>query len=267
MGQERDAAPRMAGVAPRLTRMYEFEDKQLEAEYKRDEMRHELECRTSHIAVGTALFASTGAVMNWVVGADDFVMSAFALAYAGCWLAYAGYARLAESRGVPLARVENLFVVIFVCSHSCAILLCGGLRSDIPSLCGGEISSIGHSAIPKYQLFIASLTAAYAQLDVRHCTVIACAGTLVVALNRVRLPAHCYAQSLPPLTVGWLLFCHLPGPHVHARFPTALSKRDHRASLSCRRSRRTRGGDGLCECLPQLPALARTFPLLASHRP
>mmetsp|Transcript_29185 Transcript_29185/g.73259 ORF Transcript_29185/g.73259 Transcript_29185/m.73259 type:complete len:322 (-) Transcript_29185:26-991(-) len=238
---EASVSPRMIVAAPRLTRLCEFEAEQLEAKYKRDQERQQLESRMAHIAVVTALLVAVGTVMNVAAGCHHYFVLCSSLV-CGCWLTYAGYAHLAASRGVPLARVEHVFVGLCIFHHTTCILLYDGLRMT---------PILGRSVISEFQIFLVALAAAYAQLDVRHCTVIACAGTLVVALNRVRLPAHCYAQSLPPLTVGWLLFCHLPGPHVHARFPTALSKRDHRASLSCRRSRRTRGGDGLCQRPPQ----------------
>eukprot|EP00302_Diacronema_sp_CCMP2436_P024110 CAMPEP_0179924810 /NCGR_PEP_ID=MMETSP0983-20121128/6915_1 /TAXON_ID=483367 /ORGANISM="non described non described, Strain CCMP 2436" /LENGTH=346 /DNA_ID=CAMNT_0021828337 /DNA_START=1 /DNA_END=1037 /DNA_ORIENTATION=+ len=167
-----DVAARMA--APRLTNLCEFEDTQLEAEYKRDEVRHELEIRSAHIAVANAIVALGSAAVNWAAGADNFVLPLFVLAYASCWLAYAVYARLAASRDVPLARIQNLFVVLFVCSHTTLIMLFGGLR---------ETPSIGRSVIPMHQLFIVSLAAAYVQLDVRHCALIACAGMLGIAFN------------------------------------------------------------------------------------
>jgi len=185
-GVTADVAARMA-APPRLTRLCEFEDEQLEEEYKSYEASHALEPRVAHIAVTTSLVALAGAVVNWAVGADDVVLPVFTLAYAGCWLRFAVYAHCAASRSV-LARATNAnaFAALYICTHIPFMLLFGGLR---------EKTTIGHSAIPTYQLFIASLAAAYAQLDVRHCAVIACAGTLGVALNSALMPVQLLSSS------------------------------------------------------------------------
>ncbi|KAJ1631153.1 hypothetical protein T492DRAFT_1144142 [Pavlovales sp. CCMP2436] len=182
-----DVAARM--TAPRLTRLCEFEDKQLEAEYKSYAARQRLGSRTAPIACATALVIFACAAVNWAVGADNF-MPLFALAYAGCWLAFAGYARLAVSRGVLTAKADA-FAALYICTHIPIMLLFGGLR---------ETPTIGRSAISEYQLFIASLAAAYAQLDVRHCAVIACAGTLGVTINTALL----LARDIPLLSCSAL---------------------------------------------------------------
>ncbi|KAJ1631170.1 hypothetical protein T492DRAFT_66656 [Pavlovales sp. CCMP2436] len=114
-GVKADVAARMA--APRLTRLCEFEDKQLEEEYKSYEARHVLESRTAHIAVATALMTSVIAAIYWAVGVDDPLLLAITLVYAICWLTYAGYARHSALRGVPLARIEHVFVGLYVVSH------------------------------------------------------------------------------------------------------------------------------------------------------
>ncbi|KAJ1637402.1 hypothetical protein T492DRAFT_860037 [Pavlovales sp. CCMP2436] len=144
-------------TAPRLTRLCEFEDKQLEAEYKSYAARQRLDSRTAPIACATALVIFACATVNWAVGADDF-MPFFALAYAAA------------------GSLSRLF---------------GGLQ---------ETPTIGRSAISEYQLFIASLAAAYAVLDVRHCAIIACASTLVVALNTALL----LARDIPLLSCSAL---------------------------------------------------------------
>ncbi|KAJ1629734.1 hypothetical protein T492DRAFT_872987 [Pavlovales sp. CCMP2436] len=126
-------------VAPRLTHLCEFEDKQLEAHYKRDTVRDVLESRTTHIAVAMALASLGSAAMNWAAGAEDFVLPAFALACAGCcWLACAGYVHLAASQ--------------CMCCVAASMLV----SATLPA---------GHSVIPMQQLFIAAFAAAYAQLD------------------------------------------------------------------------------------------------------
>ncbi|KAJ1624089.1 hypothetical protein T492DRAFT_912042 [Pavlovales sp. CCMP2436] len=169
-------AARTAVAAPRLTRGYEFEDEQLETKYTSYKARHGLEARTGHVAVSVALMAFTSVSINVVAGCDDRLLLAVGYIYGGCWLAYARYAHLAASRGVPLGRVENVFVGLCVVSNTMCILLYGGLRTT-PLLGRGEISI--------FQIFIVALAAAYAQLNVSHCAVIACAGTFGVALNTI----------------------------------------------------------------------------------
>mmetsp|Transcript_28735 Transcript_28735/g.65918 ORF Transcript_28735/g.65918 Transcript_28735/m.65918 type:complete len:459 (-) Transcript_28735:378-1754(-) len=156
---EASVSPRMIVAAPRLTRLCEFEDKQLEAHYKRDTVRDVLESRTTHIAVAMALASLGSAAMNWAAGAEDFVLPAFALACAGCcWLACAGYVHLAASQ--------------CMCCVAASLLV----SATLPA---------GHSVIPMQQLFIAAFAAAYAQLDVRHCAYISCAGTFGMAFITV----------------------------------------------------------------------------------
>ncbi|KAJ1617273.1 hypothetical protein T492DRAFT_1151995, partial [Pavlovales sp. CCMP2436] len=140
---EASFSPRMIVAAPRLTRLCEFEDEQLEAEYKCDECRHESTLRTAKIAVATALLNTGAVVLNLVAGAEESaeLIAWYGLAYGFVWLSYAGSL-------LP--------------------------RSD---------EYLGSNLLPMHQLFIASLAAAYAVLDVRQVAVIAGAGTLGVALN------------------------------------------------------------------------------------
>jgi hypothetical protein len=140
--------------------------------HRRNEGRQELESRTASIAAATALIVFSGAVINWAVGTDDSAFFWYRCVYTSCWLAYAGYARVAASRCVPLGRIENLFTLLFVCSWT-GIIFCSEKSRDN-----------GLTSFPMHQLFIASLASAYAQLNVSHCAVIACAGTI----NTVRQP-------------------------------------------------------------------------------
>jgi hypothetical protein len=213
----------MAVAAPRLTRMCEFEDALLEAEYKyegrpperssqaarsssaptarfhyiysrcmlplpapthrRNEGRQELKSRTASIAAATGLIVFSAAVVSWAVGTDDSTFFWYRLVYASCWLAYAGYARGTASQHVPLGRVENLFTLLFVCSWTDIIFF------------GQKSRALGYTSVPMHQLFIASLAAAYAQLNVSHCAVIASAGTIIT----VRQPARRWPLSLPTI--------------------------------------------------------------------
>ncbi|KAJ1619860.1 histidine kinase-like ATPase, partial [Pavlovales sp. CCMP2436] len=179
-------------AAPRLTLMCEFEDEQLEAEYKREEVRHVLVCRTGHIAVATAGMLAGGSCVNWAIAqlgpspeTPDWTVIWYGWFFAVVWLAYAGFTQTSARLGVSLARIETGFVLLFVCSDFPGILLTSGLR---------ETPIIGRSVIPMFQLFITSLAAGYAPINVRHCAVIACSGTFGMALNTALLIARDFQQ-------------------------------------------------------------------------
>ncbi|KAJ1616620.1 hypothetical protein T492DRAFT_1101505 [Pavlovales sp. CCMP2436] len=179
-------------AAPRLTRLCEFEDVKLEAEYKYDEVRHVLECRTGHIAVATAGLITGASCVNWAIArlgtspeAPDWTVIWYGWFYAVVWLAYAGFSRTSARLGVSLARIETGFVLLFVTTHIPGILLTSELR---------ETPIIGRSVIPMHQMMVTSLAAAYAPINVRHCAVIVCAGTFGMALNTALLIARDFQQ-------------------------------------------------------------------------
>ncbi|KAJ1621404.1 histidine kinase-like ATPase [Pavlovales sp. CCMP2436] len=206
-----DSAARTA-AAPRLTRLCEFEDEQLEAEYIRNEVRHVLESRTGHIAVATAGLIAGASCVNWAIArlvpspeAPDWTVIWYGWFYAVVWLAYAGFTRTSARLGVSLARIEAGFVLLFVTTHIPGILVAGGLR---------ETPIIGHSLIPMHQILIASLAAAYAPINVRHCAVIACVGTLGVALNTALMIVRDFRQQRSKFEVterifGWVILAVL----------------------------------------------------------
>ncbi|KAJ1628070.1 hypothetical protein T492DRAFT_163863 [Pavlovales sp. CCMP2436] len=169
-----DSAPRTA-AAPRLTLMREFEDEQLEAEYKLEEVWHVLVSRTGHIAVAIAGMVAGGSCVNWAIvrlgsspETPGWTVIWYSWFFAVVWLAYAGFTQASARLGVSLARIETGFVLLFVCMDIPDIFLSCGLR---------ETPFIGRSVVPMFQLFITSLAAGYAPINVHHCAVIACFGT------------------------------------------------------------------------------------------
>ncbi|KAJ1625400.1 hypothetical protein T492DRAFT_236699 [Pavlovales sp. CCMP2436] len=149
----------------------------------------------AHIAVVTALLVAVGTVMNVAAGCHHYFVLCSSLV-CGCWLTYAGYAHLAASRGVPLARVEHVFVGLCIFHHTTCILLYDGLRMT---------PILGRSVISEFQIFLVALAAAYAQLNVRHCAVIACAGMLGATLNTALVLARDF-PLLSRLEIGERLY-------------------------------------------------------------
>jgi len=113
---------------PAYTRGYEFADRKLEAQYRRDEVQHVLEPRAQYVGASIAFATLACGMLDMVItqGANVHYYY-FAMWYTFLWLGLSAFAHVAAKRSWALERTELTLCLSYVATcFSCFLLLLGG---------------------------------------------------------------------------------------------------------------------------------------------